>query len=128
MLKDINMSKYGRFELGAPDYTQEVAAVKDLFEKGEIDRSEYRKKLSELQRERLTYIVATNGGHTPSRKTIKQFDMLKENLTAMKERHNAQRLLQNRDQFLEALKQPAETEQLSKRLQQRKRLSRKIHS
>lgn len=104
------MSKYGKFWLGAPDYSQEVAALKDLLEKGEIDKSKYNIELSKLQRERMLYIVATNGGYTPSKKQLMLQAKAFAKMQAAKESYAANRNLAIRDQFIEELKNAAQGE------------------
>lgn len=111
------MSKYGRLEMGAPDITQDVAALKDLYEKGEIEKSEYHKKLTEFQRQKLSYIVSTNGGYTPGKKAMKQLSQMMESMSIAKKKHEIWKQQQTREQFLtelnkqqEAAKADSETE------------------
>lgn len=102
------MSKYGRIEMGAPDITQDVAALKDLYQKGEIEKSEYHSKLTELQRQKMSYIVRTNGGYTPSKKMIKQYNQLIDSLNEAKKKHEVWTQQKNREEFLAALAQQQE--------------------
>ncbi len=92
------MGKYGRVNMGAPDFTDEINALKDLLEKGEITQEEFNKKKEYFRKLRLNYIVVTNGGHTPSRKQMKQWNG---RLTELKDRHLAAKMLEYRERLLQ---------------------------
>jgi DNA-binding transcriptional regulator GbsR (MarR family) len=102
------MSKYGKVELGAPDISTDVAALKDLYEKGEIEKTEYHKRLDALQREKLMYIAKSNGGYTPSKKAIKQYNQLMESLSEAKKKHEIWKQQQTREEFLTELSKQQE--------------------
>lgn len=88
--------KYGRVNIPIPDFSEDIAALKDLLEKGEIDKSEYTKKIEYFRKIRLSYIVATNGGYTaPKKWRVKD----KVNLSESKEEHLANRVLDYREEF-----------------------------
>lgn len=107
------MSKYGRIDMGAPDYSKQLAALEDNLNKGLLTQSEYRKKKDNYTREKMLYIVATNGGYTPSKKYIKQFNALREKLSIMKEQDSAKRLLQNRNAFLQEMQKSVEEKEVN---------------
>jgi hypothetical protein len=102
------MSRYGNFLSGAPDYTKDIAALKDLLEKKEITDSEYKKEISRLQKERLTYIVRTNGGHNTSKKAIKEYNKLIDKISEGKQKQEAYRTLQERERFVKEMSESYE--------------------
>ena len=107
------MSKYGKFDMQIPNYDEDIAALKDLLSKGEINRGEYQKRLSDLQRTRLVYIVATNGGHTPSKKAMQGYQLISRRLSELKQAHEANKLLETREQFLEEIQKASEQNEQS---------------
>lgn len=102
------MSKYGRIELGAPDITADAAALKDLYTKGEINKAEYYSKLDLLEKEKLTYIVKSNGGYTPGKKAMKKYHQLMESISEAKKKHEIWKQQKTREEFLDDLSKQQE--------------------
>jgi hypothetical protein len=97
------MAKYGKANMGAPDVSQDIAALKDLYAKGEITKDIYQSKLARLQRERMSYIVATNGRFIPGRRLMKKYNQAMESLVEAKQKNEIFKQQQNRDQYLSDL-------------------------
>lgn len=95
--------KYGRINQGIPDVKEDIAALKDLLAKNEIDRWEYNKRLSAIQKSQLTYIVKTNGGYTPSKKLMNEYNQLVDSITKAKEKNEAYKKRQQRDEFVKQM-------------------------
>lgn len=105
--------KYGNLNMSAPDFSEDVAALKDLKAKGEITASEYRRALSALQRDRMMHIVRTNGGYTPSKKAIKVMNKIL-SMRETKEESEVVRQIKNREDFVQQVqKAQQESEQPS---------------
>ena len=105
---EYKMAKYGRANMGAPDVSQDVAALKDLYAKGEITKDVYQSKLAKLQKERMSYIVSTNGKFIPGRRIMKKYNQVMESLAEAKQKNEIMKQQQNRDQYLSDISKPAE--------------------
>jgi hypothetical protein len=82
--------KYGNINVRLPDVKLEMAALDDLFAKGEITESECTKRKAILKTNHLRLIVATNGGYSVGRKQKKKKE--KQTIVDMREAHQAAKL------------------------------------
>lgn len=89
--------KYGRINQPVPNFEDDINALKDLLEKGEISQNEYSNRIEQFRKIRLAYIVATNGGYTPPKKDKRMWDG---RLSELKERHLASKVLEYREQLI----------------------------
>lgn len=58
-----------------PSADDERAALADLLQKGMIDESQYRKKLTDLQQKRMMQVILLKGGYRPKRKGQKRMKL-----------------------------------------------------
>ena len=112
------MAKYGKSDMGAPDVSQDVAALKDLYAKGEITKDVYQSKLAKLQKERMEYIVATNGRFIPGRRLMKKYNQAMESLVEAKQKNEIFKQQQNRDQYLSDISKLKEEESTEEKAEQ----------
>lgn len=56
----MGLRKYGNVDIPVNSYTEELAALDDLLEKGSIDKKKYRKERDSILRNRCLMIAKTN--------------------------------------------------------------------
>lgn len=108
------MNKFGKWDKGAPNVEAEVEALKDLYSKEVITRSEYQRELIKLQQKRLMYIISTNGGYTPSKKLMKQYNKERPSIGEAKKMQDIDRAIKTRDEFVKQLTEAYEEKEGSK--------------
>lgn len=92
--------KYGNVQIKPVDIDQNLAALSDLLKKGEVTQEEFKQRRSFLIKERLKFIVYTNGGYPLSKKKQALLNQIL-SITELRKLNEAHRPIMDRERFIQ---------------------------